>query len=85
MDINSLVSLLFISEENVNDKPGGSNVGKYNSSDGPFCGPSGGSPGGSFPINTRKRAIAALSYSRNAPNPSGIKSCVYKHYPNLGK
>lgn len=61
-------------EKSARDKPGGSNVGKYKS--GPFCGPSGGAPAGSFPINTRKRAVAALSYARNAPNPAGIKACV---------
>jgi hypothetical protein len=63
------------------DKPGGSNVGKYKT--GPFCGPAGGAPKGSYPVNTRKRAISALSYARHAPNPSGIKSCVCKHHPSL--
>lgn len=63
------------------DKPGGSNVGKYKK--GPFCGPAGGAPKGSFPVNTRKRAVAALAYARNAPNPSGIKRCVCRHWPDL--
>jgi|GEM_PF-1186205 len=63
------------------DKPGGSNVGKYRK--GPFCGPSGGAPKGSYPVNTRKRAIAAISYSRHAPNPAGIKKCVCRHWPSL--
>lgn len=63
------------------DKPGGSNVGKYKT--GPFCGPSGGAPKGSYPVNTRKRAVAALAYARHAPNPSGIKSCVCRHHPGL--
>lgn len=63
------------------DKPGGSNVGKYKT--GPFCGPAGGAPKGSYPVNTRKRAISALSYARHAPNPSGIKGCVCKHHPSL--
>ena len=63
-------------------KPGGSNVGAYKTK-GPFCGPSGGAPEGSFPVNTRKRAIAALSYARNAPNPAGIQACVKKHWPDL--
>ena len=58
------------------DKPGGSNVGKYSKSDGPFCGPKGGAPAGSFPIGTLKRAKAALAYAKNAPNPGGIKKCV---------
>jgi len=63
------------------DKPGGSNAGKYKK--GPFCGPSGGAPKGTYPVNTRKRAIAAIAYARHAPNPSGIKSCVCRHWPSL--
>ena len=63
------------------DKPGGSNVGKYKK--GPFCGPSGGAPAGSYPVDTRKRARAALAYARHAPNPEGIKACVYRHYPDM--
>jgi len=64
------------------DKPGGSNVGKYKGVS-KFCGPSGGAPKGSFPINTRERAVAALAYARNAPNPSGIKACVCRNWPTL--
>jgi hypothetical protein len=63
------------------DKPGGSNVGKYKT--GPFCGPAGGAPKGSYPVNTKKRAISALSYARHAPNPGGIKACVCKHWSSL--
>ena len=63
------------------DKPGGSNVGKYKK--GPFCGPSGGAPEGSYPVNTRSRAIAAIAYARHAPNPAGIKKCVCRHYSDL--
>lgn len=63
-------------------KPGGSNAGNY-STKGPFCGPSGGAPAGTFPVNTKKRAIAALAYARNAPNPGGIRSCVARHWPDL--
>jgi len=62
-------------------KPGGSNVGKYKK--GPFCGPSGGAPKGSYPVNTKKKAIAAIGYRRHAPNPSGIKACVCRHWPGL--
>jgi FtsZ-binding cell division protein ZapB len=62
-------------------KPGGSNVGKYKK--GPFCGPSGGAPKGTYPVNTKKRAIAAIAYARHAPNPSGIKACVCRHWPSL--
>jgi hypothetical protein len=68
----------------IRKKPGGSNVGKYEGVKS-FAGPSGGAPKGSFPINTRKRAKAALSYAHNAPNPSGIKAAVHKKYPTLGK
>lgn len=64
-------------------KPGGSNAGKYKK--GPFCGPSGGAPKGTYPVDTKKRAIAAIAYARNAPNPQGIKDCVHKHWPELKK
>lgn len=67
-------------------KPGGSNVGEYKGvAKKSFCGPAGGSPKGSYPVNTKKRAIAALSYARNAPNPSGIRACVKKKFPSIGK
>lgn len=67
-------------------KPGGSNVGKYkNVSPKAFAGTAGGAPKGSYPINTRKRAKAALSYAHNAPNPEGIRKAVHKKYPGLGK
>jgi hypothetical protein len=65
------------------DKPGGSNAGKYKPSEGPFCGPSGGAPRGTYPVGTRKRAKAAIAYARNAPNPAGIKKCVCRHWPDL--
>lgn len=41
-----------------------------------YCGKEGGANPQSFPVNTPKRAIAALSYSRYAPNPEGIKICA---------
>jgi len=65
-------------------KPGGSNVGKYKGVKS-FAGPSGGSPKGSFPINTKARAKSALKLAHNAPNPAGIKKAVYKKYPSLKK
>lgn len=71
-------------ESKMKKKPGGSNVGKYKGVSS-FAGPSGGAPAGSYPINTRKRAKAALAYAHNAPNPSGIKKAVHKKYPSLGK
>ena len=73
-------------EAKMERKPGGSNVGEYKKvSKGEFAGPKGGAPKGSFPINTKKRAKAALSYAHNAPNPSGIKAAVRKKYPSLDK
>jgi len=58
-------------------KAGGSNVGEYKKvAKKEFCGPSGGSPKGSYPVDTDKRCRAALAYAKNAPNPSGIKECV---------
>ncbi len=73
-------------QSKLKKKPGGSNVGEYKEvSKGSFCGPSGGAPKGSYPVNTRKRAIAAKSYSRNAPNPAGIKACVNRKWPSLSK
>ena len=72
-------------EKKMEKKAGSSNVGKYkNVSPSDFAGSAGGASKYSYPINTRKRAKAALAYARNAPNPSGIKSKVYKKYPSLG-
>lgn len=71
-------------ESAMKKKAGGSNVGKYKEVKS-FAGPSGGAPQGSFPINTRKRAKAALAYAHNAPKPSGIKAAVHRKYPDLGK
>lgn len=73
-------------ESKMRKKPGGSNVGKYKSvSKGSFCGPAGGAPKGSYPVNTKKRARAALAYAHNAPNPEGIKKCVRRKFPSMGK
>ena len=72
--------------EKMRQKPGGSNVGKYkNVSKGDFCGPAGGSPEGSFPVNSRERAESAIKLAHNAPNPEGIKECVYQKFPGLKK
>ncbi|MGD8327742.1 MAG: hypothetical protein PVF65_12590, partial [Sphingomonadales bacterium] len=73
-------------ESKMQKKPGGSNVGRYKKvAKGKFCGPAGGAPEGSYPVNTKKRARAALAYARNAPNPEGIKRCVRKKFPSMGK
>ncbi len=56
---------------------GCSNAGKYkNVSSELFCGPEGGSCYGTYPVNTKARARAALAYARHAPNPEGIRKCV---------
>ncbi len=73
-------------EKKMEKKPGGSNVGEYKGvSKSNFAGPKGGSPSGSFPINSKKRAKSALKLAHNAPSPSGIKRAVYKKYPSLKK
>lgn len=69
-------------------QPGGSNVGKKTFASGkprtgPYVGPSGGSPKGSYPIPDKAHAKAAIKMSGHAPNPSGIKSAVYNKYPEL--
>lgn len=68
------------------NKAGGSNVGKYAKvAKEDFAGPAGGSPQGSYPINTKQRAKAALKLAHNAPKPSGIKKKIYSKYPSLKK
>ena len=57
---------------------------KYTSKEGPFCGKAGGMKDPkSFPVGSKKRAIAALAYARHAPKPGGIKKCVCRHWPSL--
>lgn len=64
-------------QEKLSKKPGSSNIGEYKKvAKGKFCGPSGGAAPGTYPVNTKKRCRAALSYARNAPNPGGIRACV---------
>lgn len=73
-------------EKRMEKRPGGSNVGEYKTvSKKDFAGTSGGSPKGSYPINTLARAKSALKLAHNAPNPSGIKKAVYAKYPQLKK
>ena len=73
-------------QREAREKPGGSNVGDYpNVKSSDFCGPSGGAPEGSYPVNTPKRAKSALKLAHNAPNPEGIRQCVLKKYPHLDK
>lgn len=71
-------------ETKMQKRAGGSNVGEYKKvAKKDFAGPSGGAPAGSYPINTKTRARAALAYARNAPNPAGIRRAVYRKYPDL--
>lgn len=73
-------------ESKMKKKRGGSNVGEYKTvKKKDFAGPSGGAPSGSYPINTKKRAKAALAYAHNAPNPAGIRAAVYRRYKSLKK
>ncbi len=63
-------------------KPGGSNAGEYPGVK-VFCGPAGGAPEGTYPVNSLKRAKSAIKLAHNAPKPKGIINCVYGHYPSL--
>jgi len=68
----------------VREEKGSSNAGKYkNVEKGDFCGPSGGAAEGTYPVNNLKRAKSALKLAHNAPDPEGIKSCVYRKWPEL--
>jgi len=71
-------------EEKMREKKGSSNAGKYKKvSPKSFAGKSGGASKFSFPINTLARARNALARAHYAPNPAGIRSAVYKRYPQL--
>ena len=45
------------------------------------CGKAAGLNNDSYPVNTRKKCSAALSYSRYAPNECGLARCVIKNCP----
>ena len=51
----------------VKKLPGRGSLGKYTDKD------------ATFPVNTKKRAINAVSRSVNAPNPEGIRDCATKY------
>lgn len=46
-----------------------------------FCGPAGGYPHGTYPVNTTKRCSSALRYAKYAPDPCGIVRCVKQKCP----
>lgn len=75
--------------DSAKEKPGGSNVGEERktsgATEGPFCGPAGGAPKGSYPVTNAKQARAAKAHARHAPNPSGIKKCVDRVMGKKGK
>lgn len=80
------VKIPLAKEKKMREKKGSSNTGKYKDvSPNEFAGSAGGASKFSYPINTKKRAKAALAYAHNAPNPSGIKAKVHEKYPKLGK
>jgi hypothetical protein len=66
--------------EKARKEPGGSDVGKERKTSGPtkgpFCGPSGGAPKGSYPVTSAKQGKSAKRLAHNAPNPKGIAKCV---------
>jgi len=66
----------------IREEPGSSNAGKYKGVKS-FCGPKGGAAQGTYPVNTLERGKSALKLAHNAPNPEGIKECVYNKYPQL--
>jgi len=71
-------------EKKMEKKPGSSNVGKYkNVAPKDFAGRAGNTSPYSFPINSLSRARSALKLAHNAPNPEGIRTAVYKRYPEL--
>ena len=73
-------------EKKMRAKKGSSNAGKYKTvSPGKFAGKSGGADKFSFPINTLARARNALARAHYAPHPEGIRSAVYRKYPQLKK
>jgi len=71
-------------ESQERKRPGGGSTGKYKDvAPGKFAGKSGGTSPYSFPIDSIKRARNALARAHYAPNPSGVRSAVYKKYPQL--
>ena len=73
-------------EEQMRKKKGSSSAGKYkNVAPKDFAGSSGGANKYSFPIPDLAHARNALARAHFAPDPEGIKSKVYRRYPQLKK
>jgi hypothetical protein len=73
-------------EEKMRSKKGSSNAGKYKHvAPKDFAGDSGGANKYSFPIPDLAHARNALARAHFAPDPAGIKSKVYRMYPELKK
>lgn len=67
--------------EEIRNRKGESNAFKYKGvAKKNFAGPD-----ETFPINTMKRAKAALAYAHNAKDPESIRRSVYEKYPSLRK
>lgn len=65
----------------IRKEPGKSNAGKYpNVSKKNFAGSD-----GTYPINTKKRAVAALALAHNSPEAAKIRKKVKEKYPSLKK
>jgi hypothetical protein len=60
--------------------PGRGSLGKYKPDEGPFCGPD----HLTFPVNTKKRAINAVSRSVNSPNPQAVRKCATSYAVKRG-
>jgi hypothetical protein len=73
-------------EEEMRNKKGSSNAGKYKTvSPKEFAGSAGGASKYSFPINTLARGRNALARAHFASDPEGIRAKVYRKYPALKK
>lgn len=73
-------------EQEMREKKGSSNVGKYkNVAPSEFAGSAGGASKYSFPINTIAHARNALARAHFAPDPEALKAKVYRMYPELKK
>jgi hypothetical protein len=57
---------------------------RYTKKDRPFCGTKGGAGPMTYPINTKKRILNALSRSVNAPNPKVIRKCATNYVVKRG-